>query len=309
MKRLGTTNFVLLTCITLLFPIFPVFGWVLYDGSYRSISDAEIDAESILSTSEDEDGALSQLPVTSRSRDWTQRTAIQTYVVLDGDTLGQLAADFWLNRNTIRWSNNFSGNTLKVGQTLLIPPWDGLIYTPLATENTDAIAQKFKISAQKIRESNTLPLPSAASKSLYLPWAQPIAPPVTPAAASTSNNKPYSLTLINKNGAGFVPGQCTYFVAKYWPVKWRGHARYWFKNAANAGYKTGQIAKPWAIVVWYGPGYNLRYGHVAIVMSVNTKAGTMIIQDMNYAGPWKVTTRVEKIHNKYIVWFIYNEKK
>jgi surface antigen len=44
-------------------------------------------------------------------------------------------------------------------------------------------------------------------------------------------------------------------------------------------------------------------------MSVNSKAGTMVVKDMNYAGLWKVTTRVEKIKNKNIVGFIYNEKK
>ena len=98
-------------------------------------------------------------------------------------------------------------------------------------------------------------------------------------------------------------------MAQYWPVKWRGNARNWYKNANAAGYKTGQVARPGAIVVWYGPGYNLTYGHVGIVMSVNTKAGTMVVKDMNYAGLWKVTTRVEKIKNKNIVGFIYNEKK
>jgi len=44
-------------------------------------------------------------------------------------------------------------------------------------------------------------------------------------------------------------------------------------------------------------------------MSVDAKKGTMVVKDMNYAGLWKVTTRVEKIKNKYIIGFIYNEKK
>ena len=111
---------------------------------------------------------------------------------------------------------------------------------------------------------------------------------------------------MNPGGAKFVPGQCTYFVAKYWPVKWRGNARYWYKNAKAAGFKTGQTPRVGAIVVWYGPGYNLAYGHVAIVMSIDMKKGTMIIKDMNYAGPWKITTREEKIKNRYIVGFIYH---
>jgi surface antigen len=89
-------------------------------------------------------------------------------------------------------------------------------------------------------------------------------------------------------------------------VKWRGNARAWFKNAKAAGFKTGQTARAGSIVVWYGPGYNLTYGHVGIVMSVDAKKGTMIVKDMNYAGPWIVTTREEKIKNKYIIGFIYH---
>jgi surface antigen len=41
-------------------------------------------------------------------------------------------------------------------------------------------------------------------------------------------------------------------------------------------------------------------------MSVDAKKGTMIVKDMNYTGPWKITTREEKIKNKYIIGFIYH---
>lgn len=144
-------------------------------------------------------------------------------------------------------------------------------------------------------------------ETIFLPGAQPIVAPIEPVGVVGGTYVLKEVTADKQNR--FVPGHCTYFVAKYWPVKWRGNARNWFKNANAAGFKTGQTARPGSIVVWYGPGYNLTYGHVGIVMSVNTKEGTMVVKDMNYAGLWKITTRVEKLKNKYIIGYIYNEKK
>jgi len=43
-------------------------------------------------------------------------------------------------------------------------------------------------------------------------------------------------------------------------------------------------------------------------MSVNRDGGTMVVKDMNYTGLWRITTRTEKLNNKYIVGFIYDEK-
>jgi surface antigen len=126
---------------------------------------------------------------------------------------------------------------------------------------------------------------------------------------SVSGSFAHKLKLINPNWKLFVPGHCTYFVAKYWNVQWKWHAKDWYKNAQKAGYKTGNIAQPGAIVVWHGPGYNLTYGHVAIVMSVNAAEWTMVVKDMNYTGLWRVTTRTENMSNKYIIGFIYDQLK
>jgi len=146
---------------------------------------------------------------------------------------------------------------LTIGQKLAIPPSDGIVYLTKSGDTLDAIAKKYRVSTEKIRITNTIGDTIHIGQTLFLPDAQP--PIIVPDVVRTSVTGKFELKVVNQKGVGFVPGQCTYFVAKYWPVKWRGNARAWFKNAKDAGFKTGQTARPGAIVVWYGPGYNLTY--------------------------------------------------
>lgn len=311
MKRLWMSNSLFISVLVILLPIYPAFGAILYDGSRRSEM-GDINLSTIITTEDDfiNDSSLStDIPLDTDS-DVPNRSTIVTYEVQSGDNLVDIAADFKLSLSTLRWVNKLQSNIIRPGQKLIIPPGDGIIYTVQKNDTLDAIALKYKITSDEIRNKNDLWDILSIGQTLFLPGAQPIvvSAPGTDARTGVSGGT-FQLKVINPDGYKFVPGHCTYFVAKHWPVKWRGNARNWYKNASAAGFKTGQTAKPGAIVVWYGPGYNLRYGHVGIVMSVNVKEGTMVVKDMNYAGLWKITTRVEKIKNKYIVGFIYNEKK
>lgn len=311
MKRVRTSNSLLILSLVVLLPIYPVFGAFIYDGSNRGALGIDINETSIINEYTDVTDTDFIDPQTSPEDN--QRSTIEEYIVQSGDTLGEIAEQFAISANTLRWANNLSTDTLRVGQKLIVPPGDGIMYTTKRGDTLDAIALKFKTTSEKIRTANLLGDILPTGVTLFLPDAQRPSIAIDNTGSGSSgegeNTGTFTLKMINKKWAWFVPGHCTYFVAQYWPVKWRGNARNWYKNANAAGFKTGQVAKPGAIVVWYGPGYNLTYGHVGIVMSVNTKAGTMVVKDMNYAGLWKVTTRVEKIKNKNIVGFIYNEKK
>jgi LysM repeat protein len=257
MKRIRTSNSFLILSLVVLLPIYPVFGAVLYDGTRRGGIGGAIDEASILTEYTDvTDGNFiaPELPTNN-----ARRTTIENYVVQNGDTLSEIANTFQISPNTIRWANNLSSNTLRVGQKLIMPPGDGIIYTTKKGDTLDAIAIKFKTTSEKIRVANLLGDILPTGTTIFLPDAQQPVITINNNVRSGESGGTFSLKVINANGAGFVPGHCTYFVAKYWPVKWRGHARHWFKNASAAGYKTGQVAKPGSIVVWYGPGYNLTY--------------------------------------------------
>lgn len=86
-----------------------------------------------------------------------------------------------------------------------------------------------------------------------------------------------------------VWGNCTWYVASYKNVNWRGNANQWMRNAAEKGHAVGQNPSLGAIVQFAGRGYNPYYGHVGIVIDMTDSH--IIVSDMNYRRLGEVTTR------------------
>jgi|GEM_PF-3250401 len=123
MRRLGISNTLFVLLFTVVLPVYPVFGVVLYNIS-GGVQNFTIDAASIINDEfdqEDEEFISADTPL-DMSHDWSDRTEIISYTVQEGDTLGQLSYDFGISRDAIRWINSLSSNTLRVGQKLIIPP-------------------------------------------------------------------------------------------------------------------------------------------------------------------------------------------
>lgn len=154
MKRIRASNSILILSFVLLLPIYPVFGAVLYDGTRRGGVGETIDQNSIIA--EYTDITDTEFIAPERPTDTGGRTTIENYIVQSGDTLSEIADKFHISPNTIRWANNLSSNTLRVGQKLIIPPGDGIIYTTKKGDTLDAIALKYKTTSEKIRVSNLL---------------------------------------------------------------------------------------------------------------------------------------------------------
>lgn len=319
-------SFVLAGVFVVVFPIYPASGDFLYSRTGGTFH-GNIDESTILWEGEDFDATIDVSPsgfidvnvAIEQTRDWGDRDDIFIYTVQSGDTLGALAQDFDLDISTIRANNGVSWNNIRVGQKLTIIPEDGLLHTVVQWDGIEKLAQTYQIEVSEILRANKLEkvIDLQIGESLILPGAKPIVIPgaypgenarcynSTRGGQRCSVNGNYQMVKTTPGGRGFVWGHCTYYVAQHWPVGWRGHARYWFENAKKAGYPTGQIARPGAIIVWYGPGYNLAYGHVGIVTQVQWE--TIIVKDMNYAGLNVVTTRKESIHNRYILGYIYQK--
>lgn len=81
---------------------------------------------------------------------------ISVYVVRQGDTLSQIAEMFNVTTNTIKWGNDLSSNTLKVGQTLIILPISGIKYTTSKGDTIASLAKKFKADAEEIASYNNI---------------------------------------------------------------------------------------------------------------------------------------------------------
>jgi murein DD-endopeptidase MepM/ murein hydrolase activator NlpD len=68
---------------------------------------------------------------------------ITVYEVQKGDTLSQIAEDFDISVNTIRWENNISGQSIRVGQKLNILPVTGVKHTVKKGDTFVGIANKY----------------------------------------------------------------------------------------------------------------------------------------------------------------------
>lgn len=66
------------------------------------------------------------------------------YAVADGDTLGTIAAKFNLKLTTLLWANDLTEkSSIKPGQTLKVPPIDGVVHTVHKGDTVYSIAKKY----------------------------------------------------------------------------------------------------------------------------------------------------------------------
>lgn len=82
-----------------------------------------------------------------------------SYTVKEGDTLDSLAAEYELSKNSIVWSNSLESEELTVGQTLYIPPADGILVTVSEGDTVESLAEKYEANQQDIKDFNWLDYP------------------------------------------------------------------------------------------------------------------------------------------------------
>jgi murein DD-endopeptidase MepM/ murein hydrolase activator NlpD len=81
---------------------------------------------------------------------------ISIYIVRDGDTLSTIAKMFGVSVNTIRWSNDIAGSTIKPGQTLIILPVSGVRHTVKKGDTLSKIAKLYKADIEDIERYNNI---------------------------------------------------------------------------------------------------------------------------------------------------------
>ncbi len=200
MKRVRTSNSLLILSLVVLLPIYPVFGAFIYDGSNRGALGIDINETSIINEYTDVTDTDFIDPQTSPEDN--QRSTIEEYIVQSGDTLGEIAEQFAISANTLRWANNLSTDTLRVGQKLIVPPGDGIMYTTKRGDTLDAIALKFKTTSEKIRTANLLGDILPTGVTLFLPDAQRPSIAIDNTGSGSSgegeNTGTFTLKMINK---------------------------------------------------------------------------------------------------------------
>ena len=120
-------------------------------------------------------------------------TQISTYIVQSDDTISSIALMFDISLDTIKQSNHLSGSTIKPGQSLIILPITGVLYTVVANDSLQKIAKKYSVNIDDILTYNDLPSESskiAVGQQLIIPHGKPSASDITSYLARQKSKVP-----------------------------------------------------------------------------------------------------------------------
>lgn len=221
------------------------------------------------------------------------------HVLKPGETVSDIAAKYNVSVDEILATNNIAdARKIQNGTRLMI----------LGAQKPVEVIAPVETKKVAVKPTETKTTPKAAEKPVTkTPVATKTAE--TPAVAKTSTvnattglKDRYQIKFTGL-GRGFVPGNCTWHVARNKTVTWRGNANQWIKNARAQGVPTGKTPVIGAIVQFSGHGYNAYYGHVGIVTDI--QGDNLIVSDMNYRGLYEVTIRKVAINHPAIDGYIY----
>lgn len=213
----------------------------------------------------------------------TQRTAadVQTYITVPGDTISGVATKFGVTSDSIRWSNGLSGEALRVGTELTIPPVNGIVYTVKSGDTAESIASKYRVNQSQLVAFNDAELAGfAVGQRIVIPGGQQ---PVV-ARYSYGGGASGGTFAARYGYNGYDYGWCTYYVAARVsvPTNW-GNANTWDNRARlTPGWTVS--SRPVAGAV--GQTDRGSMGHVVYIEAVS-EDGTMIkYSDMNGIAGW-----------------------
>jgi LysM repeat protein len=132
-----------------------------------------------------------ELVITKRSK--KTRKEIIEYLVLPGDSISTIAADFDVSVNTILWENSLTAYSLiRPGDKLFILPSTGVVHKVGKGETLGAISSKYDIEVEEILKANSLLANAqiAVGQKLFVPGGKKyyVAPPVSAKPANIAYN-------------------------------------------------------------------------------------------------------------------------
>ena len=187
-----------------------------------------------------------------------------TYAVRPGESVGSLASDFGLSALTIRQANGLSGNGLKVGQALRIPPIDGLFVKVKRGDSLSTIANRYKVNVDDISQYNGLGSGATihVGNELLIPGA--IVQSSTTASYSNAGN----VSVPNFNP--------TPYSGKFiWPTESPTH---FISQGVRAGHRAIDLPRT--------NGWGIYASAPGIVQTASTRGGYGNLITINHGGGW-----------------------
>ncbi len=169
-------------------PIFrPAGASYLGSGTLRAAEHVDEDTEPFVPQTLETVAGGSALvaPTATGGRSVAARDRVVSYKVEEGDTIGSIAGDFRLSVSTILWANNLSARDyIHVGDSLKIPPLDGVLHTVKQGDTVAKIASRYGAAADRILAANRLQDASdiRAGDVLIVPDGEPPQAPGAPRA-------------------------------------------------------------------------------------------------------------------------------
>lgn len=225
---------------------------------------------------------------------------IRDYTVKEGDTIESIAVVSGVSSKSISWSNsNISNSSLKVGEVIVIPPVDGIVYTVRPGDTPADLASTYRSSEARIIAFNDAEIDGLVEgDKIIIPDGE-----IVPTAR---NNFGFSFTAAY-GGNAYAPGNCTWHTAirrsavgKSLPSN-LGNAATWPARAAAAGMATGRSPAQYATVNTSLSGW----GHVGFVEEVYAD-GSILMSEMNYNwNLYALRSRVVSAADAATYWYIY----
>jgi LysM repeat protein len=231
----------------------------------------------ILATAPSDSSVLSKPQLVSTAQ--KSKQDIIHYVTVSGDSVASLSAKYGVTADSIRWSNNITGNNLAAGVKLVIPPINGIVYTVKAGDTPASIAQRYSADEGQVIALNDAEISGLQTGEQIIVPNGKIAPLLSYGVYSGSFAASYG-------GNGYDYGWCTYYVASKVavPNNW-GNANTWDNYARLSGWTVSSQPIAGAVAQTDGNRY-IGEMHVAYVEAVSAD-GTMIkYSDMNGIAGW-----------------------
>ncbi|MEX1995726.1 MAG: LysM peptidoglycan-binding domain-containing protein [Candidatus Saccharimonadales bacterium] len=208
------------------------------------------------------------------------KEGIRSYKVQSGDTVASIAAKFKVSQDSIRWSNNISGNFVTAGVKLLVPPVSGIVYRVKAGDTPASLAREYRADRRLIITYNDAEISGLkVGERIIIPNGQ-----VVPAATYSSFIASYAPTDNGYNA--YVYGYCTWYVANKvsMPSNW-GNANTWDDYARLSGWNVKPIPPRAGVIAQADSGFGW-LGHVAYVEAVSADRSMIKYSDMNGLAGW-----------------------
>ncbi len=214
---------------------------------------------------------------------------LKTYRVKSGDTLTGVAHKFAVSMMTLWWANKLSAkDKLHIGQTLTIPPVNGLVVTVSTSDTLDSLAARYAVDPAEIIDANQLGDPNlVVGQTLIVPGALsagiPTPKPTTrPVVTRTSSGGGHPVT-VSHPPRSYTGGRFLWPVPGGYISQYFHYGHYAIDIAADRGTRVLAAASGTVIFagwknngggyqVWISHGSNLytTYNHM---MSVSVGRG------------------------------------